>query len=103
VRARAGAGWFVYIVRCADDSLYTGITTDADERVAEHNHGRGARYTRGRRPVKLVHLERAADRSAAARRESEIKRMRAGDKRRLVAAARRKRGKRPRGFRWTIP
>jgi putative endonuclease len=77
--------WFVYVVRCADRTLYTGITTDAGKRVAEHNRGRGARYTRARRPVELVYLERAADRAAAQRRESEIKRMPALLKQRMIA------------------
>jgi putative endonuclease len=69
--------WHVYIVRCADDSLYTGITTNPQRRVAEHNAGAplGARYTRTRRPVMLVHVEPAADRSAASRRERAIKRL----------------------------
>jgi putative endonuclease len=79
------AAWFVYIVRCADRSLYTGVTTDPDKRVGEHNQGQGARYTRSRLPVELVHLETAADRSAAMRRESEIKGMRAAEKRRLIS------------------
>jgi putative endonuclease len=75
----------VYILRCADRTLYTGVTTDTDKRLADHNAGRGARYTRVRRPVHLVYVEPATDRGAALRRESEIKRMRATDKRRLVA------------------
>jgi putative endonuclease len=79
------AAWFVYVVRCADHSLYTGVTTDPDKRVGEHNDGHGARYTRSRLPVELVHLEAAADRSSALRRESEIKGMRAAEKRRLIA------------------
>ena len=77
--------WFVYILRCADRTLYTGVTTDPDKRLADHNSGRGARYTRSRGPVEMVYTEPAADRGAALRRESEIKRMRAADKRRLVA------------------
>lgn len=71
------AGWWVYILRCADGSLYTGITTDTARRLAEHNGGGacGARYTRGRRPVELVYVEKARDRIAAARREAAIKRL----------------------------
>jgi putative endonuclease len=80
--------WFVYIVRCRDRSLYTGITTDAARRVREHNRGAGARYTRARGPVRLVYLECADDRGAALRREHEIKRMPAGAKRRLIARRR---------------
>lgn len=69
--------WFVYILRCADASLYTGVTTDIKRRLDEHNgkrHG-GARYTRGRRPVTLVYLESAATRSDAGQREVVIKRL----------------------------
>lgn len=80
--------WFVYVVRCADRSLYTGVTTDAQARVAEHNRGRGARYTRTRRPVELVYVERAAGRGAALRREHEIKRMSAAGKRRMIVGTR---------------
>ena len=79
--------WFVYIVRCSDGTLYTGVTTDADKRVAEHNRSQGARYTRSRQPVELVYLEPAADRGAALRRESEIKRMRSAAKRRMISGA----------------
>ncbi|HTD89887.1 MAG TPA: GIY-YIG nuclease family protein, partial [Burkholderiales bacterium] len=63
--------WYIYIVRCADSTLYTGVTMDVVRRVAEHNGLRtnGARYTRARRPVKLVYQERAANRSAAGKRE----------------------------------
>jgi putative endonuclease len=67
------ARWFVYVVRCADGSLYTGISTDVPARVAAHNAGRGARYTRARRPVELVHLERKRSQSTAAKREAAIK------------------------------
>ena len=79
--------WFVYILRCSDSSLYTGVATDVDARVAQHNAGRGARYTRGRTPVELVYCERAADKSAALRREIAIKRLKRCDKRRLIAGA----------------
>jgi putative endonuclease len=67
--------WFVYILRCADDTLYTGISTDVARRVDEHNAGAalGARYTRARRPVVLVYQESVLNRSAALRREREIK------------------------------
>ena len=76
--------WFVYIVECADGSLYAGVAKNAEERVAKHNDGVGAKYTRTRRPVELVHVETALDRGAALKREHEIKRMSAGEKRRLV-------------------
>lgn len=64
---------FVYIVRCADGSLYTGWTTDPAGRTAAHNAGRGARYTRARRPVRLVYTERCSSRGAALSREYAIK------------------------------
>lgn len=63
------------MVECADGSLYTGWTTDPERRVKEHNAGRGALYTRWRRPVSLRYLEEAVDRSAAQRRENEIKKL----------------------------
>lgn len=77
--------WTVYIVRCADLSLYTGIARDLAARLSLHNAGKGARYTRGRRPVVLVYHESAADRAAAQRREAAIKRLPAARKRELVA------------------
>lgn len=68
--------WFVYLMRCADGSLYTGVTTDLTRRLAEHNEGAaGARYTRARRPVELVWHERAASRSHACKREAAIKKL----------------------------
>jgi putative endonuclease len=76
--------WYVYILRCADESLYTGVATDLVARVSTHNAGKGAKYTRGRRPVVLVYQEPAVDRAAAQRREAEIKRMSAQSKRQLV-------------------
>jgi putative endonuclease len=68
--------WFVYILRCADGTLYTGITTDLARRVEEHNAGKsGARYTRSRRPVALAYSEAAANRSDASKREHAIKKL----------------------------
>ncbi len=75
---------YVYIVRCADGSLYTGWTTDVARRVGEHNAGRGAAYTRQRGPVELVYSEALPNRSAAMRREEEIKRRGRGYKERLL-------------------
>ena len=77
-------GWFVYIVRCADATLYTGIARDLHARIAQHNAGDGAKYTRSRRPVALIYEEVAADRGAALRREYEIKRLTVQAKRILV-------------------
>jgi putative endonuclease len=67
------AVWFVYVVRCRDGTLYTGISRDVDARLAKHNQGKGARYTRGRGPVVLVHSERKSSHTAALRREAAIK------------------------------
>ena len=65
--------WVVYIVRCRDGSLYTGITVDVDQRIERHNVGEGAKYTRSRRPVVLVRTEKHASESKARKREAEIK------------------------------
>jgi len=66
--------YFVYLLRCVDDTLYTGITTDLVRRIEEHNSSdKGAKYTRIRRPVTLVYSEKHADRSLASKREYEIK------------------------------
>ena len=67
--------WYVYIVQCADSSLYTGVAKDVEMRVSQHNAGKGAKYTRARLPVRLVHREPVADQGSALRREYEIKRM----------------------------
>jgi putative endonuclease len=82
--ATGATPWHVYIVRCADASLYTGIARDVTARVGEHNAGAGAKYTRGRLPVELVYAEEASDRSAAQRREAAIKRLDANEKRALI-------------------
>ncbi len=65
--------WHCYLLRCADGTLYCGITNDIDKRLAAHNAGEGAKYTRSRLPVKLVYSEVCADRSDASKRECEIK------------------------------
>lgn len=67
--------WIVYILRCNDDTLYTGITNDLQARVLMHNTGKGAKYTRGRGPVTLVYQEKCESHSHALRREYEIKQM----------------------------
>lgn len=79
------AKWYVYIVRCADGSLYTGITKDVGARISQHNAGQGAKYTRARRPVVLVYQEVAEDHGAALRRENAIRRLKPETKRVLVA------------------
>jgi len=76
---------FVYVLRCADDTFYTGYTTDVERRVREHDAGDGAKYTRGRTPVELVHVEGFGSRSAAMSREYEIKQRSRADKERLLA------------------
>ena len=70
---RAAEVWFVYMLRCADGSLYTGITKDVTRRIQQHNDGTASRYTRSRRPVKLVYQESQRSRSLALRREAAIK------------------------------
>lgn len=79
--------YFVYILECADGTLYAGIATDLERRLDEHNNSpKGAKYTRTRRPVKLVYTEAYSDRSAASKREYEIKKkMSRKDKLRLVS------------------
>jgi putative endonuclease len=67
------AAWFVYVVRCRDGTLYTGVSRDVEARVAKHNQGKGARYTRGRGPVALIHKERKTSQGAALQREAKIK------------------------------
>ena len=67
--------WCVYMLRCADDTLYTGITDDLEHRVNAHNEGKGAKYTRGRGPVTVVYRETFDGRSAASKREYEIKQL----------------------------
>lgn len=74
------AEWCVYILKCADDSLYTGITNDLDARIQAHEEGRGAKYTRGRGPLTLMYEERLNTRSEASRREAEIKKLSREDK-----------------------
>ena len=74
-----------YIVECADGSFYTGWAVDAERRLKVHNAGRGARYTRSRRPVKLVYVEPQPDRTTAMRRERAIKRLTHAKKRQLIS------------------
>ncbi len=74
----------VYILQCADGTLYTGWTTDLERRLHAHNSGQGARYTRGRRPVRLVYREEQPARGAAQRREAAIRRLSRADKLKLI-------------------
>lgn len=74
----------MYVVRCADRTLYTGIAADVEQRIAQHNEGTGAKYTRSRRPVELVYRETTSSRGDALRRERAIKALSAAEKRSLV-------------------
>ena len=78
------ASWSVYILRCGDGSLYTGISNDVPARVDRHNDGRGARYTRSRLPVKLVWRRRVKDQSAALKLEAAMKKLSRGEKLLLI-------------------
>jgi putative endonuclease len=78
---------YVYVVECADGTYYTGYTTDVERRVAEHDAGEGAKYTRGRTPVELVHVEEYETRSAAMSREHDVKSLSRREKERLVGSA----------------
>lgn len=77
--------YWVYMARCSDGSLYTGMTTDTERREKVHNSGKGAKYTRSRLPVTIVYREECADKSAALRRELEIKRLTHAQKELMVA------------------
>lgn len=76
--------WVVYILECKDGTLYTGITTDVGKRFAAHSSGKGAKYTRGRRPLELVYREECGDHSAALKREAEIKKLSRKEKEKLI-------------------
>ncbi len=79
------SSWTVYILECADRTLYTGITNNLDRRIAQHESGRGAKYTKGRAPFTLLHAESHASRSQALKREAEIKSLDRAAKRRLAS------------------
>lgn len=82
------SNWFVYMVRCQDQTLYTGITTDPGKRLIAHNsQPTGAKYTRARRPVSLVYIEETVSRSAAGKREYTIKQMTVAQKNALITRA----------------
>ena len=76
--------WYLYILRCGDDTLYTGITTDVQRRLADHRAGKGAKYTRGRAPLELVYEENCGTHSDALRRELEVKALKRLDKEKLL-------------------
>lgn len=81
------AMWFVYMLRCSDSSLYTGITNDLERRVSRHNAGTASRYTRSRLPVELEYQEKQPSRSEALKREFEIKALSRKAKEALIAGA----------------
>ena len=83
-----GMAWYVYMLRCGDGSLYTGCTDDVDRRLAVHQSGKGAKYTRSRLPVALAYQEEQPDRSAALRREADIKRLSRAKKLELIQESR---------------
>lgn len=75
---------YVYILKCSDNTLYTGWTNDINKRLEAHNSGKGAKYTKGRRPVVLVHLETFEDRGEALRREIAVKKLSRDEKWNLI-------------------
>lgn len=87
--------YFVYLIACKDDSIYTGITTDVARRVGEHRAGKGGSYTRSRKVKKLLYTEAHPDRSSALKREAEIKKWKHGEKLHLVKVKNMKRNKVP--------
>lgn len=76
--------WTVYMLECADGTLYTGITDDLERRLRAHNEGRGAKYTRGRGPLKLRYLESVPDKSTALKREHALKQLRRSEKMAII-------------------
>ncbi|USN87807.1 MAG: GIY-YIG nuclease family protein [Candidatus Nomurabacteria bacterium] len=77
--------WYVYMLRCSDDTLYTGITTNLGRRINEHNEGKsGAKYTRARRPVELVYSESLHGRQLASKREVELKNFTKSEKEKIL-------------------
>ena len=89
------AGWCVYLIRCGDGSLYCGVTNRLDGRLAAHRAGKGARYTRGRGPLRLCWTEAAADRGAALAREHAVKQLPREEKQALLRGARQPRRRSP--------
>ena len=85
--------WFVYMLQCGDGSLYTGCTDDVERRVAAHQKGRGGKYTRSHLPVTLVYRESVPDKSAALRREAEMKRLSRKAKLALISGSEQEIGK----------
>ena len=78
--------WTLYILRCKDDTLYTGITNDLERRINEHKTGKGAKYTKGRSPLKLIYQEVLENKSSALKREIQIKRLKRKEKYTLIGS-----------------
>ena len=76
--------WYLYILRCGDDTLYTGITTDVEKRLEAHRSGKGAKYTRGRGPLELAYRETCGSHSQALKREYQVKALSRQEKRKLL-------------------
>lgn len=76
--------WYLYVLRCGDGTLYTGITTDVQARFAQHQAGKGAKYTRGRGPLEVVYTEECEDHSAALKRELAVKALSREKKERMI-------------------
>ena len=76
--------WYLYILRCGDGTLYTGITTDVEARLAQHRAGKGAKYTRGRGPLEVVYTEECEDHSAALKRELAVKALSREEKEKML-------------------
>ena len=76
--------WKLYILRCGDGTLYTGITTDVSQRLEQHRSGKGAKYTRGRGPLELVYMEECANKSDALKREAAIKALSRAEKLKMI-------------------
>lgn len=79
--------WYLYILRCGDHTLYTGITTDVEKRLEAHRRGKGAKYTRGRTPLELVYREELESHSLALKREVEVKKLSRTEKEKLIESA----------------
>ena len=80
-------GWTVYILHCTDDTYYTGITNNLEQRLRQHGNGTGAKYFRGRKPTAVVYAESVKDRSEATRREAAIKKLSRAEKLRLIGVS----------------
>ena len=81
------SNWYLYILRCGDGTLYTGITTDVEKRLEQHRAGKGAKYTRGRGPLTLAYQEQCADHSDALKREIAVKKLTRVQKEKLITGA----------------